>query len=208
MKRSKSSKRFLIASLILCTASVITVQGQVVPQEGAINTTRSNIKNTSRTGPQGQLNGLRVEVARYGGAQFAAGTRAGWKVYEVNKMGDFNLGILAAGHYELRITRGADADGDTAPDASRKQTADGGTAPSNITVTLDGVKGGSIKKDLAVTPSDAGAETARTTLGSKIDTAEADLSGKLSGPGRPVFGNIRFETDGNSETKGAVRTTR
>jgi hypothetical protein len=205
MERSKSATRFLLASLILCAASVITAQAQAAPQEGAINTSRSNIKNTSRTGLHGQLNGLRVEVARYGGAQFSAGAQTQWKVYEINKTGDFNLGILPAGQYELRITRGTDADGDTPPDASRKQAADAATVPSNLTVTLDGVKGGSIKKDLAVTPSGASAEAARKTLDGKIDTEVADLSGKLSRPGRPVFGNIRFETDGKSETKGALR---
>lgn len=186
---------------LLCSAPTATAQ--VVPQEGAINTSRSNLKS-ARNDLRGQIN-IRVEVARYGGAQLGSGVQTQWKAYEIDKAGNFNLGVLPVGQYELRITRSADADKAAPPDKSTKKAPEEARAPSSIAITLDGVKGGSVKRDLALT-SKIGTETART-LGGRIDTIESDLSGRLVGPESPKNEHILFEADGTSEVKGTARHT-
>lgn len=190
----------LAFTTVCLLSSAITAQAQVEPQQGAINTSRSNIKNTSRTGDlQGQISGLGVDLLRYGGLQFGANGMTPFKSYKVDKGGNFDLGILPTGKYELRITQAADAD--DLPDRSKKQLADA-VPPPDITVTLDGATGGPIKRDMTVSAAGPGATTARTTLDTKISTAEADLSRKR--PGAVHWGNISFETDGKHEVKGGI----
>jgi hypothetical protein len=209
MKELKTSKRFLFVSLILCVAlaaSAVAAQAQE-PQQGAKHTSRSNIKNTSRTDLQSQLHTLRVEVARHGGAQIS-GAQTRWKAYKIDKAGDFNFGFLPSGKYELRVTS-VDADGDTPSNTSSKKVPEEARPPSSfaagITITLDGVKGGPIKKELALITSSTRTDTPRTGLDDRISTMDEKQNGKTFGPGRPVFGNITVETDGKSEVRGAVR---
>src|SRR5688572_15294873 len=72
MKRSKTSMRFLIASLILCSAfaaSVISAQAQVEPQQRAIDTSR-NSSNTRRT--SNKLDAIMNLIRRNSGERVAS----------------------------------------------------------------------------------------------------------------------------------------
>src|SRR5687767_7623408 len=79
MKKLNTSTRFLIAHVFLCSAfvaSVTTAQAQVTPQpeEGAINTSRSNIKNTSRAA-RGSFDPLVLDLYKKGSGQKIASHR-------------------------------------------------------------------------------------------------------------------------------------
>lgn len=194
---------FVFMTLCLL-ASAVTAQAQAEPQQGAINTSRSNIKNTSRTGV-GRFDPLTLNLKKASGEKITSRTVADsdGDGTLADAEGAFNFGPLPEGQYVLTITVGGGTDGDASRVAPKQQTeAEAASAPSKITVTLDGAKGGSIKKDLALTPQSPGAATTQRTLDSKISSADTDLSGKK--PAGVKYEDITFETDGKSEVKGAV----
>lgn len=208
MKRPKAPARLLITLLFPCAAfvaSAVTARAQVAPQEGAINTTRSNIKNTSREAGR-RFDPLVLDLYDKASGEKIASRKledsdGDGRLSELE--GAFGFRALPAGEYILIITTGAGEGANPGtPQGGRQAEA---KAPINITLALDGVKGGATKKGLALTPIDDGADAARKALDQKIDTAEGNLSGKVFGPGQTHWGKVLFTADGRSEVKGSAR---
>jgi hypothetical protein len=175
---------FVFTTLCLL-ASAVTAQAQVETQEGAINTSRSNIKNTSKTERLDQrIDSVEVELAaRSSGAEAA---RAPGPVRKIRtKNGEFRLGVLPEGEYELRFSVVAEVDSDVTDRkavAEQSQNLPQQIADLNrLSVTLNGVVGGTLKQDLG------------TQMGSEVARA-----------GKPKFKNVTFKTDGKSDVKGNV----
>ena len=188
--RTTLSVFVLSALCVLCPS----VSAQA-PGEPQLNTTRSNIKNTSRPGQR--IDTFEVELARRTGA----GREGQWVSTKVAvKNGEFDLAVLPAGEYELRFSdteSGATNRGITIntthveyPDADKK--AAGSADPKHnsdvgrLTVTLTGVIGGTLKQEL------------KTDLGSQIGA-------EVARAGKPKFENILFKADGRSAVKGTLR---
>jgi hypothetical protein len=184
---------FVFTTLCLLS-SAITARAQVEPQQGAINTTRSNMKNTSKTERlDGRIDTLKVELARYGGAQFgSSGAMGTFRSIKTNQTGEFELGVLPEGRYVLRFSVAADVDSDAtdrkagaaAPEKLKEQMAD----LNRLNVTLNGVVGGTLKQD----------------LGTKVNSLDTKLDSEVARAGKPKYKDVTFKTDGKSDVKGKV----
>jgi len=209
MKKLNTSTRFLIAHVFLCSAfvaSVTTAQAQVTPQpeEGAINTSRSNIKNTSRAA-RGSFDPLVLDLYKKGSGQKIASHKL------VDSDGDGTLSELEGafafrnlpeGEYVLLITSQLGAAETANRVASQNKRQVKANEPIKIALTLDGIKGGSTKTDLELIPTGSSGDTARTK---RVAAEVGNLSGTLFGPGQTHWGNAMFTTDGTTEVKGRVR---
>ncbi|HKO34868.1 MAG TPA: hypothetical protein VJV21_00205 [Pyrinomonadaceae bacterium] len=188
---------------MFCLPSVATAQTPGEPQQG-INTTRSNIKNTSRTAGT-RFDPLVLNLKKASGESVLTS-----QIADLNKDGKlseaesaFDLGMLTAGEYELSFS---DADGQSSATAIRgitintthveysdaKTKAAGNADPNKnsdvgrVTVTLTGVVGGTLKQELQA----------------QITTS----AGELSRPGKTKFKNIvLFKADGRSQVKGTLK---
>ena len=77
-----------VLTMIFLLASVATAQASGEPQQGAINTSRSNLKNTSRL--DGRIDTLKVELAaRLGGLQGQLNTLRQVQIRMVNSISAF-----------------------------------------------------------------------------------------------------------------------
>ena len=126
------------------------------------------------------LKGVDVKLGRNPGGGAAA--RA-----TTNAKGEFNFGVQPAGKYDIIVSPPPDLAGvqGGAPD---QRTSNLNLSKSNINrlaIVIDGVKGGPIKKDLDLKPS------------------EGDASQRA---GKPKYQDISItiETDGKSEVRGTV----
>jgi hypothetical protein len=210
MNRLKASARFLITLLSLCTAfaaSAVTALVQATPQEGAINTSRSNIKNTSREAG-GRFDPLTLDLydkasGRKVASQKLADADGDGRLSELE--GAFGFRVLPEGEYVLIVTTGAGTNEGAKPSAGRGEPPAEANAPIKVALTLSGVKGGEAKKEVALTPIEAGAGAARTGLDGKLHTVVEGLSGKVFGPGQTHWGKVLFTADGKSKVKGSAR---
>lgn len=144
---------------------------------GAINTSRSNLKNTSRA----IQTGLVIDLRKPSGEKVATRTVETGSQSELEAKFDF--GVVPAGQYVLTIAA-----------ANEGTTSDQPAAPSSIIVTIEGAKAGPITRDLILNPSGLAVDTARTQRDLKSDIGLARL-----------YGHIECETDGKNQLQGAVR---
>jgi hypothetical protein len=147
-----------------------------------------------------RIENVKVELASH---PTEAGRSAQWVITPVQiKSGEFVLGVLPAGEYELRFS---DVDGHSDATANRGITinsshveydkdrkAAGNADPKHnsdvgrLTMTLTGVVGGTLKQEL------------KADLGSQIGA-------EVARAGKPKFENILFKADGRSAVKGTLR---
>ena len=136
--------------------------------------------------------------------ELAARAGDGWSVRQVQTTnGQFELGLLPAGQYELRFSDAGGQNNTTANrgitintthvEYSNAKKAAGNDDPKHnsdvgrVTVLLTGVVGGTLKQEL------------KTDLGSK-------MGAEVARPGKPKFKHIVvFKADGRSVVKGTLR---
>ena len=163
-----------LVAMICFLLATLAVEGQQ-SERGAINTSRSNIKNTFRLGTK--IDSIKVELAARSGAQSSP--------VQI-KNGKFELGVLPEGEYELRI-----ALDDVASAEFRKQAADGAKFDP-LVIDLEGVVGGTQKQELQLDV-DPKAESERTRPGkSKFKNIVLRSDGKT-----PIKGTLRHDMTKN-----------
>lgn len=193
---------FVLSTLcILCPSVIAQAPGEL--QQGSINTSASNIKNTSRVDPS--IDRLKVELAYLKNArtitQQGGGGGPEWLSRAVSiKNDEFDLGFLQEGEYELRFSdteNGATANRGITIATSHveysNQKAAGNVDPKHnsnvvpLTVTLTGVVDGPLKQELQAQLN--------------------GVAGELSRPGKTKFKNIvlKFKADGRSQVKGMLK---
>lgn len=171
LKRNTLSARALFALMFstLCLASAA----------GAVQKTPIEVSGAP-------LKGVDINLSRYGGAQFSGSGLTAFRA-KTNEKGEWTLGKVPEGKYDLTLTLPDDPK-DTRGYATATSDLQGQINDLRLAVriTIDGVKSGPTKKDLAFKQEKA---------------ADSRLS-----VGRPKFENIVFtiETDGKSEIKGTL----
>lgn len=162
----KTSTAFVQSALIL--AMVAMICAATPAQKGPSSTTGAPLK------------GVDVKLGKNPGGSPAART--------TNAKGEFNFGVVAAGKYDLIVgppPDSAETQPGKGPDPMASNLNLSKSNINRIAITIDGVKGAPIKKDLDFKPKDGGA-TQRV--------------------GKPKYGDITLtiETDGKSEVKGTI----
>ena len=213
MKRLKISGLF-VAALILSAAlaaSAISAQAQVVPQEGAINTSRSNLKNTFRTGA---FDALVIDLSKASGEKVASRRLA--DVNNDGKLSDaecaFDFGVLPGGDYVLTVS----LQGQIASLDSNLKVA---------WISIAGAVGGKVEKDwdletgkvadvrsaenqrnnLGGLSSQIGALDGKAAsinkLGTKIDSAVSELNERANANSQS---GVAFKADGKTSIAGKL----
>lgn len=127
------------------------------------------------------LKGVDVKLGKNPG-----GSPAGRAV--TNAKGEFNFGVVPAGKYDLIVSPPPDSADTQAGGGAGQRTSNLNLSKSNINrlaITIDGVKGGPIKKNLDFKPK------------------EPDATQRA---GKPKYEDITvtIDTDGKSEVKGTI----
>ena len=127
------------------------------------------------------LKGVDVKLGKNPGGQAAA--RA-----TTNAKGEYNLGIQPSGKYDLTVSPPPDLTDTQTTGGADQRASNLNLSKSNINrvaITIHGVKGGPIKKNL------------------DFKAQEGDATQRV---GRPKYQDITvtIETDGNSEVKGTI----
>jgi len=173
MFKHNTSTSLVQSALIL--AMVVMICAATAAQKGPTSTTGAPLK------------GVDVKLSRYGGAQFGGGGMSSFRA-KTNEKGEFKLGVVPAGKYDLIVSPPPDLP-ETQPGKGPDPMASNlNLSKSNINrlaIAIDGVKGGSIKKDIEL----------------KLKDGEASRH-----VGQPKYENISvtIETDGKSEVKGTI----
>ena len=177
---SRTAKTLLtrVVTVICFLLAAVVVEGQQQTQDGAINTTRSNIKNTFPV--DGKIDQLEVQLATV--SESLSGRSKEPVITPVQlKNGKFELGILPAGEYELRVNLGGLS--------NQLQNLEGRTRLNfdPLILDLEGATGGTLKQELQL-----------EKLDTKIDPGTARA-------GKPKFKNIVLRSDGKTPIKGTIR---
>ena len=194
---------FLIAGGALFGVSAPTGTSQVVPQEGAINTTRSNIKNTSREGGT-PIKKVWVKLA-------PSSPRSPGRVTTTDDQGKFSFANVMPGEYVLTFSA---TELKAVPDKLGQLQGDLGSFRTFLGTKIDTVDaslnarivvtGASepIERGWAVTVKQAAAATARTT--NRLDPIMLDTSGDAARAGKANYGNIVLRVVGTKRLGGHV----
>lgn len=193
----------------LCLLSSFTAKAQT-PADGAINTSRSNIKvarseDNDAARLDGRIDTLSAQLARASGTE-RPGEQLQGQVSDISKQnGKFSLGLLPAGRYELRLKLWVDSNGDGAITQSGARMQDD-VLLKDVKVTLNGVQGGTITKDLALSSpapdnSQSGAK--------KTGDLQNQIGGLSSGQQLRVRSQtIPFTADGKNVVSGNIARTK
>jgi hypothetical protein len=204
MEAPVNRRTFILPATLAVLAIAVTLQSRPagaqipVPSEGAINTSRSNIKSTARTG---QVASITIDL-------FALEGSAPPRSATTNERGEFTFGVVPAGNYRLVIRRAP------GPEGVRSTPGAGGApAPDSIRfhVTIEGTEAGPIEALMtAASPSDnPGPEGSQ--LDSRIEHVKGSLDGRYGGSqfgghqGQLNFRNIVLRSTGRTEVKGTAR---
>ena len=167
MFKHNASTSFVLSALVLAMVAMICAAAPA--QKGPSSTTGAPLK------------GVDVKLGKNPGGSPAARTTT-------NTKGEFNLGVVPAGKYDLIVSPPSDLAETQAGAGADQRTSNLNLSKSNINrlgITIDGVKGGSIKKDI------------------ELKLKDGDASRHV---GRPKYEDISvaIETDGKSEVKGTI----
>ena len=191
MNLLKTSLFLITAALFVVSARTVTAQ--VVPQEGAINTTRSNIKNTSREAGT-PIKGVWVKLA-------PSSPGSAGRVTTTDDQGRFSFPDVTPGEYVLtfsasELKAAPEKVGDLQGQLSTLRSL--GTRIDTVDAGLNGrivVTGASepVDRGWAVTVKQADA-SARAT--NRFDPIVLDMSGDAARAGKTNYGNIVLRIDG------------
>jgi hypothetical protein len=206
-KRFSASMFSMFVLTTLCLLSSFTAKAQT-PADGAINTSRSNIK-VARTEENNaarldrRIDTLSVQLARASGTE-RPGEQLQGQVSDISKEnGKFSLGLLPAGRYELRLKLWVDSNGDGAVTQSGARMTDD-VLLKDVKVTLNGVQGGTITKELAL--SSLAPDNSQSSA-KKTGDLQNQIGGLSSGQQLRVRSQtIAFTADGKSMVSGSIAT--
>lgn len=185
---------FLITAVALFAVSAPAATAQVVPQEGAINTSRSNIKNTSREGGT-PIKGVWVKLA-------PSSPGSAGRVTTTDDQGRFSFPDVTPGEYVLIFSASelkaapekvSDLQGQLNTVSARSLGGKIDTAEAGLNGRIV-VTGASepIERGWDVTVKHA--VGARTT--NRFDPIVLDTTGDASRAGKTNYGNIVLRIDG------------
>lgn len=197
---------FLSASVMFVVLAIATsVAAQVEPQQGAINTSRSNLKNTSREGQTGPaIKGVWVKLSPSSGNA---------RITTTDDQGNFSFAEVAPGEYVLTFSA-VELKADTTSERSSATIGGLGTQLNDLSArsldnkvtTVDAPLTARIVVTGAAAPIEKAwpvkvkqsPNSAQRDGHTRFDPVTLDASAKTFGPGRPVFGNISLRVDGSS----------